>query len=167
MTIKPQDIDALIALFEASHWDELHLKIPDFEIFLSTDPKARAPGTTGAAAGAGVAPDTAPAAAATGVAAATSVTTTPHAVPSAAVQPNWIAVKAPNLGTFYRAPKPGAPAFVELGQTVTPDTEICLIEVMKLFTTVKAGVSGTVRQVCVEDAVMVEFGDTLFYIEPA
>lgn len=158
MTIKPQDIDALIALFEGSDWDELHLKIPDFEIFLSTDPKGRAPGHAGSPMV--QAPPVAPA---TGSATAAA----PRTPASAAVQPHWIAVKAPNLGTFYRAPKPGAPAFVELGEVVTPDTEICLIEVMKLFTTVKAGVSGTVRQVCVEDAVMVEFGDTLFYIEPA
>jgi acetyl-CoA carboxylase biotin carboxyl carrier protein len=47
------------------------------------------------------------------------------------------------------------------------DTEVCLIEVMKLFTSLKAGVTGIVRQVCVEDAAMVEFGDTLFYIEPS
>jgi acetyl-CoA carboxylase biotin carboxyl carrier protein len=83
------------------------------------------------------------------------------------VPSHWVALKAPNLGTFYRAPKPGAPSFVEVGQHVVADTEVCLIEVMKLFTSLKAGVTGIVRQVCVEDAAMVEFGDTLFYIEPS
>jgi biotin carboxyl carrier protein len=76
-------------------------------------------------------------------------------------------VTAPNLGTFYRSPKPGSPPFVEIGQAVETQTELCLIEVMKLFTTLKAGVKGTVKRVCVKDAVMVEFGDILFYIEPA
>ena len=80
---------------------------------------------------------------------------------------HWIAVVAPNLGTFYRAPKPGAPPFVNVGQTVTPETEMCLLEVMKLFTTVTAGAGGVVRRICVQDAEMVEFGETLFYIEPA
>jgi acetyl-CoA carboxylase biotin carboxyl carrier protein len=80
---------------------------------------------------------------------------------------NWVAVTAPNLGTFYRAPKPGAAPFVEIGQQVTEDTEICLLEVMKLFTAVKAGVSGKVVQVCVNDADMVEHGQPLFYVEKA
>jgi acetyl-CoA carboxylase biotin carboxyl carrier protein len=174
MNIQPQDIDALIELFEASDWDEMHLKIQDFELFLSTDPKSRAPGAAAplsvAAAPAAVAPI--PGAVASTPTAALPTT----ASGSGAVFPrgepprtpaNWVAVTAPNLGTFYRAPKPGAPSFVEIGQSVETDTEICLIEVMKLFTTLKAGVKGIVRQVCVEDGAMVEFGDTLFYVEPA
>ena len=51
-------------------------------------------------------------------------------------------MRAPNLGTFYRAPKPGAPPYVSVGQRVEPTTELCLIEVMKLFTSVAAGVTG-------------------------
>jgi acetyl-CoA carboxylase biotin carboxyl carrier protein len=167
MNIQPQDIDALIELFEASDWDELHLKIQDFELFLSTDPKSRAPGTAAP-------PTVAPAPAAVAPTPSATVPTTasesgagiPRGEPQRAVPANWVAVTAPNLGTFYRAPKPGAPSFVEIGQSVEPDTEICLIEVMKLFTTLKSGVKGIVRQICVEDAAMVEFGDTLFYIEP-
>ncbi len=75
-------------------------------------------------------------------------------------------MRAPNLGTFYRAPKPGAPPYVRIGQHVDPTTELCLIEVMKLFTSVFAGVSGFVRQVLVEDAELVEFDQALFLIEP-
>jgi acetyl-CoA carboxylase biotin carboxyl carrier protein len=167
MNIQPQDIDALIELFESSDWDELHLKIQDFELFLSTDPKGRPPGAAQAS--------PAPAApAAPAVAAATpagigerAADVSHHEPQSPSVPASWVAVTAPNLGTFYRAPKPGSPPFVEIGQPVEPDTEICLIEVMKLFTTLQAGVKGIVKQVCVKDAVMVEFGDTLFYIEPA
>ena len=61
------------------------------------------------------------------------------------------AVRAPNLGTFYRSPKPGAPPYVQVGQRVEPSTEVCIIEVMKLFTSVHAGFRGVVRQVLVED----------------
>jgi len=65
------------------------------------------------------------------------------------------------------APKPGAAPYVELGQSITADTEICLIEVMKLFTSVRAGTVGTIREICVNDAELVEYGQTLFYIETA
>jgi acetyl-CoA carboxylase biotin carboxyl carrier protein len=78
-----------------------------------------------------------------------------------------VAIRAPNLGTFYRAPKPGAPPYVEVGQTINEDTEICLIEVMKLFAPVAAGVRGVVREVLVKDGQMVEFDAPLMLIEPA
>jgi acetyl-CoA carboxylase biotin carboxyl carrier protein len=55
---------------------------------------------------------------------------------------------------------------VEIGQGVTPETELCLLEVMKLFTAVRAGVEGVLRQICVGDAEMVEFDQVLFLIEP-
>ena len=84
-----------------------------------------------------------------------------------AIPANWTAVTAPNLGTFYRSPKPGAAPFVEIGQMVTENTEICLLEVMKLFTAVQAGVAGKGVQVCVNDADMVEHGQPLFYVEKA
>jgi acetyl-CoA carboxylase biotin carboxyl carrier protein len=167
MNIQPQDIDALIELFEASDWDELHLKIQDFELFLSTDPAARSSAAAAVPAAAGhaaAAPTSAPTLPAATVESSSRAVA---AAPSGAVPAHWVAVTAPNLGTFYRAPKPGAPSFVEIGQAVETNTEVCLIEVMKLFTTLKAGVKGIVKQVCVKDAAMVEFGDTLFYIEPA
>jgi len=168
MNIPPRDIDALIELFDSSDWDEMHLQIGDFELFVSTDPEARQPGHgLNAPAPLRTPPlaATAPAPASAGQPASGGPSATVAA--AVAVPSNWVPVKAPNLGTFYRAPKPGAPAFVEIGQSVEPDTEICLIEVMKLFTTLKAGVKGVIKQVCVQDANMVEFGDTLFYIEPA
>lgn len=168
MKILPRDIDALIEIFESSKWDEMHLQADGVEIFLSTDPNARFPG---AGSGGGSAPAML-ATAAHPSAAPASAASAPHTggvspeVPTS-VPASWVAVTAPNLGTFYRAPKPGAPPFVEVGQSVEQETEICLLEVMKLFTTLNAGVKGTIRQVCVQDAVMVEHGDVLFYIEPA
>ena len=165
MNIKPHDIAVLIELFEASNWNELHLKIQDFELFLSTDPlaKSTSPATATAAQSAGPAATAMP----TPRVAERSADAAARDDRTASVPSHWVAVTAPNLGTFYRSPKPGSPPFVELGQAVEPQTELCLIEVMKLFTTLVAGVKGTVKRVCVQDAAMVEFGDTLFYIEPA
>jgi acetyl-CoA carboxylase biotin carboxyl carrier protein len=74
-------------------------------------------------------------------------------------------VKSPLLGTFYRAPKPGAPPFVDVGSYVTEDDTVCLIEIMKLFNTVKAGVKGRVSKVCAENNQMVEYGQVLFLVE--
>ena len=77
----------------------------------------------------------------------------------------YLPIKAPMLGTFYKAPKPGAPPFVEVGQLVGKDDTVCIIEVMKLFNTVKAGVRGRIVEILVEDAEMVEYQQTLFLVE--
>jgi len=76
-----------------------------------------------------------------------------------------IAVRAPMLGTFYRASAPGEPPFVEVGDKVGPDDTVCLVEVMKLFHSVKAGVAGTVVKILVENGSMVEHGQVLVLIE--
>ena len=73
-------------------------------------------------------------------------------------------IKSPMVGTFYRAPEPGAKPFVEPGQEVKPDTIVCIIEVMKLMNSVEAGVAGTVTQVFVDNAAMVEAGQPLVAI---
>jgi acetyl-CoA carboxylase biotin carboxyl carrier protein len=77
----------------------------------------------------------------------------------------YFPIKAPMLGTFYRTPKPGAPPFVEVGQFVTEDDVVCIIEIMKLFNTVKAGVRGRIAKICVEQAQMVEFQQPLSLVE--
>ena len=68
------------------------------------------------------------------------------------------------LGTFYRAQTPGAPPFVEVGQRVRADDTVCLIEVMKLFNSVKAGVDGVVTQILAENAKLVEYNEVLIII---
>jgi len=90
----------------------------------------------------------------------------PTAVAPPQTHHGHIVVSAPSLGTFYRAAKPGAPPFVEIGHRVEPDTELCLIEVMKLFTTLRAGASGTVSKIMVSDGEMIERGQPLFAIDP-
>ena len=75
-------------------------------------------------------------------------------------------VHAPMVGTFYRAPAPDADNFVELGDHVTPDTVLCIIEAMKVMNELKAEVEGVVRDIRVEGGESVEYGQPLFVIEP-
>jgi acetyl-CoA carboxylase biotin carboxyl carrier protein len=75
-------------------------------------------------------------------------------------------VRAPLLGTFYRAPRPGAPPFVEVGSAVKPDTVVCIIETMKLMNSVTAGAGGTIAQILVENAQFADQGAVLMRIRP-
>lgn len=75
-------------------------------------------------------------------------------------------VRAPMVGTFYRRPGPDKPPFVEIGSEVRAGDGLCLIEVMKLYTTIEAPHSGTVAQIAAEDGQLVEFDQLLFVIEP-
>jgi acetyl-CoA carboxylase biotin carboxyl carrier protein len=154
--ISQNDIDALIELFDRSDWRELRVVGDGIDLFVSKDPNARRSIDHAVVASAG-----APAQPVTAAA-------TPVAQPTAARTPpaHLVAIRAPCLGTFYNAPKPGAPPFVSIGQSVSLDTEVCLIEVMKLFTTVRAGVIGTIRELLVADTELVEFDQPLFYVEP-
>jgi acetyl-CoA carboxylase biotin carboxyl carrier protein len=86
--------------------------------------------------------------------------------PTVAQSSNWVAVKAPIVGVFYAAPEPGAEAFIKVGDKVGSDTTVGLIEVMKIFNAVPAGIKGKVVEVCVEDSELVEFGQPLFMVEP-
>ena len=75
------------------------------------------------------------------------------------------AIAAPMIGTFYRAPAPGAAPFVAVGTAVEAETVVCLIEVMKMMNPVPAGVSGTIVEVCAENAELVEPGAPLFLVD--
>ena len=75
-------------------------------------------------------------------------------------------VASPMLGTFYRANASGAAPYVNVGTRVEPHTVVCLIEVMKMMNSVPAGVTGTIVEVCAENAQLVEFGEPLFHVLP-
>jgi acetyl-CoA carboxylase biotin carboxyl carrier protein len=77
-----------------------------------------------------------------------------------------IEVTAPMVGTFYRAPSPDAPPFVEIGTVVQPGQPLCIIEVMKLFTTINSEYAGRVSEIGAEVGDLVEYGRTLFVLEP-
>lgn len=101
------------------------------------------------------------------VAAAAPAAAAPAAPAAAASRPaNWYCVTSPMVGTFYAAPAPGEPAFVQVGDEVAANQTLCIVEAMKLMNEIGAEEMGTVREVCVEDATPVEFGTPLFYIEP-
>jgi len=75
-------------------------------------------------------------------------------------------VKSPMVGTFYRAPAPDAPAYVDLGTTVSPGETLCIIEAMKLMNELESEVSGVIREICVDSGEPVEFGQVLFRVSP-
>lgn len=144
------DINHILNLIDQSDFNELKLEMGDVKLEL------RRRGTTAAPL------DTAPAAPA------------PVAAPEPAVPANapassggGIAVPAPLLGTFYHASKPGAPAFVQAGDTVTEDSVIGIIEVMKLMNQVVSGVAGTVTEIVAPNGELVEHGQTLIRVQPA
>ncbi len=161
------DIEKLIADFQQGSMRELHVRAGGVEIYLSNDPAA-----SGLDAGPAPLTQVLPAAAPPSAAKPVSSPVAPAAVAappamSADIPEGGVVVHAPYLGAFYRAPKPGEPAYVEIGGRVAPDSELCLIEVMKLFTTVRAGVAGTVHSILVQDGQMVEAEQPLFIIVPA
>ena len=80
---------------------------------------------------------------------------------------NYITVKSPIIGTFYRKPSPDKPSFVEVGQTISPGDVLCVIEAMKLFNEVESEVSGKIISILVEDQSPVEFDQPLFIIDPS
>jgi acetyl-CoA carboxylase biotin carboxyl carrier protein len=91
----------------------------------------------------------------------------PAAEPEPAEAPAAAAgtIAAPMPGTFYRADGPGMEPFVDVGTRVEPDTTVCIIEIMKMMNSVPAGVSGTITEICVEDAQQVAEGAELFRVQ--
>lgn len=95
-----------------------------------------------------------------------AITSEAPAAPSApAAATGGIEIKSPMVGTFYSAPSPDSPAFLTVGQQVTPETVICIIEAMKVMNEVKAEVSGVVTEICAENGKPVQFGQTLFRLK--
>jgi len=82
-----------------------------------------------------------------------------------AAEPKGHTLKSPMVGTFYRAPSPGAPSFVEVGQSVSKGQTLCIIEAMKLLNEIESDVAGTVKAILVENGQPVEYGQPLFLIE--
>lgn len=165
MTLSQDDIVHILNLLDQSSYEDLDLQTGDFRLTVSKTgnghaaaaPQRAAQVAAPAAAPAIAAPAPQPAAAAA-----------PAAAPVAAVdQAGLLTIASPMLGAFYRSAKPGDPAFVEVGSMVEENDTVCLIEVMKTYTTVPAGVRGRVVKILVDDTAMVEHHQALFLIEPA
>jgi acetyl-CoA carboxylase biotin carboxyl carrier protein len=86
--------------------------------------------------------------------------------PAAPVAPKGLVIESPMVGTFYSSSSPDSPPFVNAGSTVRPDTTVCIIEAMKVFTDIPAGVAGTIAEVLVKSGQTVEFGQPLFRLNP-
>lgn len=170
MTITQDDIVRILKLLDQSSYEELELQDGNFRLSVSKSGGARSAATSAPAsslAPAPSAPRSAEPPSATS-APAPSTSAAPRAAPpaSGAESSGLVAITAPMLGAFYRSPKPGDPPFVEIGSIVNENDTVCLIEVMKTYTTVPAGVRGRVAKILVENTEMVEHKQPLFLIEP-
>lgn len=154
MSLTARDIAEIARLLEDSRFDELEMEVDGMKIHLRRGGSGAAPKQTPTAR-----PSPQPSDSQSTAAFAPTASSPP-------VDAGLAAVKAPLLGTFYRAPKPGAPPFVDTGARVETDTIIGIIEVMKLMNTVRAGVRGTVREIRARDGALVEYGEVLLTVDP-
>lgn len=167
MELTEDDVLHILKLIDESKFDYFQLEVGELKITVSkgepiplggTAPQPAAVSVNSAAA-AVAKPAAAPAPAPAAPAAAT-------AKPATAIPEGMVPITAPLLGTFYVAPEPGAPPFVQVGQQVTEDTTVGLIEVMKVFNSVRAAVKGTIVEVVAQNGQFVEFGQPLFLVKP-
>jgi acetyl-CoA carboxylase biotin carboxyl carrier protein len=98
----------------------------------------------------------------------TVVTQTPSGTKEVkeALKEKGVEIKSPMVGTFYRAPSPGAKPYVEIGDTIKPGDVVCIIEAMKLMNEIKAEISGKIHEILVENGQPIEFDQPLFVLEP-
>jgi acetyl-CoA carboxylase biotin carboxyl carrier protein len=144
-----EDLVQIVELIRsASHFSEFRLKVGDIEVSLR---RSR---------------DSVPGVAAPSVAAAPQQSISEELGTHDELPEGVAVVRAPMVGTFYRAPTPSAPPFVQVGSAVEPATQVGIIEVMKLMNAIEAGVKGVVKEVLAANAEPVEHGQPLILIEP-
>lgn len=157
------DIRRLVKLVESSGIDELEVEIEGTRVRIGKHTAAQTSGQSMIQPfyypQLPSLPATAPSTPSQGVVAET--TPTPSKAP-----PKGIEVSSPMVGTFYRAPSPEAPPYVQIGDRVKPGQVLCIIEAMKLMNEIEAEVSGKIAEIFIENAQPVEFGQALFRIEP-
>ena len=158
-----KEIQALIKFVAKSGAQEVSLETEDFKINIKTGSDAEQPTIIQA-----MAPQAPVAMAATPAPAAPA----PAAAAPAAAAPaddnsNYITVKSPMIGTFYRSASPEMDAFVKVGDVVKPGDVVCIIEAMKLFNEIESEVSGKIVKVLVDDQTPVEYDQPLFLVDPS
>lgn len=163
MALRYKEIGEIISLIDASSCDEFVLETDEIKLVV------RRRGTGGEGVAPASAPTAPPATAPRGSASDSPETAAAAAAGAESGRPappdKPTVVSSPMVGTFYRAPAPDEPPFVEVGSKVKPGDPLCLIEVMKLFTTVYAEFAGIVREIGAEDGQLVEYGQMLFVVE--
>ena len=150
MTVTVDDIVSILRLAQNSSCEELRIEMGDFKLTFRQPRSADAAIVERPP----VEPDPASA-------------PEPEAAAADAAPEGGGAVTAPMVGTFYRAPSPGAPPFVEVGTVVEAETTVCIIEIMKTMNPIKAGREGRIAHIAVGDGEAVEFAQVLITIEPA
>ena len=170
MELTEEEVLQILKILDESDFDQLHLEVGDLKLSVSKSgplgcmpeqPSLAVPLAEAVSARSESSmPAPAPAASGAGVVAAK-----PAAACEVVAEEGLARITAPMLGVFYSRPDPAAPPYVEEGQLVKEDDTVGLIEVMKLFTSVKAGVQGTVARICVESGQLVEYGQTLFLVK--
>jgi len=149
-----KDVAEILKLIDASQCDEVVLELEGTRLVVrrnsSSDPASVA---------APPAADSPPQSSTPPVEATARVT---EAIPKTPAEPGLLDVRSPMVGTFYRKPSPEEPPFVEEGARVKKGDTLCLVEVMKLFTTVEAPEDGTIAEIAQEDGATIEFNQLLF-----
>ncbi|NCF53560.1 MAG: acetyl-CoA carboxylase biotin carboxyl carrier protein [Bacteroidetes bacterium] len=154
-----KEIQALIKFVAKSGAQEVSLETEDFKINIKTGPDASDQPTYVQA----VAPQQMPAAAP----AATSLEAAPTAAAEVDDSDNYITIKSPMIGTFYRTPSPDQDAFVKIGDTIEPGDVLCIVEAMKLFNEIESEVSGKIVKILVDDKTPIEYDQPLFLVDPS
>ena len=154
-----KEIQNLIKFVSNSGVAEVKLEIDDVKITIKTTHEGTSPEITYL--------QQAPVAQAAPQAAPAPVAAAPVAAGLAAENSNYITVKSPMIGTFYRKPSPDKPMFVEVGSTISKGDVVCVIEAMKLFNEIEAEVSGKIVKILVDDMSPVEFDQPLFIVDPS
>ena len=161
MELSEDDVLHILKLIDESKFDYFQLEVGELKITVSKGDPIPLAGAAAQPAAANSAPAPAPAAPAKPIAAPAA-----PAAKTAAIPEGMAAITAPLLGTFYIAPEPGAPPFVKVGQQITEDTTVGLIEVMKVFNSVRATVKGTIVELVAQNGQFVEFGQPLYIVKP-
>ena len=160
MELSEDDVLHILKLIDESKFDYFQLEVGELKITVSKgDPLP--PASTAQTAAVTQAPSAAP------VEARKAPVVPPAPAKEVVIPEGMVAIKAPILGTFYVAPEPGAPPFVTVGATITEDTTVGLIEVMKVFTSVRATVKGVVTEMVAQNGQFVEYGQPLFLVKPS
>lgn len=156
-----KQIQDLIKLINKSNIGELTIEEKDFKIVIKQKEEEKLTYAVAPAV------QHAPVYAAPAAAQAPSAAPADAAAPAASKNDQYVTIKSPMIGTFYRKPGPGKPVFVEVGDEVTPGKAVCIIEAMKLFNEIESEISGRIVKILVEDASPVEFDQPLFLVDPS
>ena len=175
MPLTHSDIAEIIRLVDQSTLDEFVVEIGDLKVEIRR--KGAIPAAPSAPAAPALSAPTAPTAPAPAAPEPQPAASPDTAVaeqqgePAAPGEPTLgegqIAVRSPMVGTFYQRPSPDEPPYVEVGSEVEVDAPLCLVEVMKLYTTVYAKTRGRIARICASNAELVEYDQILFIIDPA